>query len=168
MRNLLRNLRHSEDGQALTELALVLPMLLIVLLAIVDFGRAINYWNDETHVANLAARYAAVGVLPTKAQDTCGQEPPLTEATLKAYIVCQAHTDSPELAEGSGGANGTQGGVAVCIGIPKAEIGAPVTVKLTSSYKWLPFLPVGAAQTPISGTATNRLEQTPGFTSGSC
>jgi Flp pilus assembly protein TadG len=169
MRSLLRNLRDSEDGQALTELALVLPILLIVLLAILDFGRAINYWNDETHVANLAARYAAVGVLPTTAQDkSCGQEPPMTESTLKAYILCQAKTDSSELAEGSKGKSGTQGGLGVCVSIPKAEVGAPVTIKLTSNYKWLPFLPVRAAQTTVSGTATNRLEQIPSFTSGAC
>src|ERR1700720_2211329 len=74
---LFRSLRESEDGQAVVELALALPILLIVVLGIVDFGRAVNYWNDENHVANLAARYAAVGTLPGSGA-TCGGKSTLT------------------------------------------------------------------------------------------
>jgi hypothetical protein len=51
------------------------------------------------------------------------------------------------------------------VSIPNAAVGQPVTVKLTTNYKWLP-LPVLAgalqwANTNISGTATMRLEQVP-------
>jgi hypothetical protein len=30
----------------------------------VDFGKAFNYWNDETHLANEAVRYAVVNKNP--------------------------------------------------------------------------------------------------------
>src|SRR5215212_4022491 len=49
-----------EEGVALIEFALVLPILLLLVLGIIDFGQAFNYKNDETHLANQAARYAAV------------------------------------------------------------------------------------------------------------
>ena len=46
-----------ERGVALVEFALVLPLLLVLLLGMIDVGKAVNYWNDETHLANEAARF---------------------------------------------------------------------------------------------------------------
>ena len=57
-------LRHDESGVAITEFALVLPLLLLLLLGMIDFGKAINYWIDETHLANEGARWAAVNKNP--------------------------------------------------------------------------------------------------------
>jgi hypothetical protein len=54
----------SERGVALIEFALVLPFLLLVVFGMVDLGKAVNYWNDETHLANQAARYASVNDCP--------------------------------------------------------------------------------------------------------
>src|SRR5919108_6373389 len=53
-----------ERGVALTEMALVLPLLLLLILAMVDFGKAINYWIDNTHLANEGARLAVVNNNP--------------------------------------------------------------------------------------------------------
>ena len=36
------------------EFALVLPFLLLIIFAMVDMGKAISYWNDQTHLANEA------------------------------------------------------------------------------------------------------------------
>jgi len=172
MKHIFRTLRESEDGQAVIELALALPVLLIVVLGIVDFGRAVNFWNDENHVANLAARYAAVGTLPSSG--TCGGK-----STLTAYVECEAELDGPELAGGSAGTTGTQGKIAVCVSIPEPKVGEPVTVKVTSKYSWLPAPTVLGtsfkfAETSLSGSATMRLEQVPAqitnfrTTTGSC
>ena len=49
-----------ESGTALVEFAFVLPLLLVLILGIADFGRAFHYWIDSTHLANVTARYAAV------------------------------------------------------------------------------------------------------------
>ena len=46
------------------EMALVLPILLFLALGIVDFGRAINYWNDVNQIAADGARFAAVDKNP--------------------------------------------------------------------------------------------------------
>src|SRR5437867_1360914 len=48
-------------GTALAELALVLPLLLVLIMGMLDFGKAFNEWIDETHLANEGARLAAVG-----------------------------------------------------------------------------------------------------------
>jgi hypothetical protein len=49
-----------QRGQALVETAIAVPLLLLLVLGIVDFGKAYNYQNDITHLANEAARYATV------------------------------------------------------------------------------------------------------------
>jgi Flp pilus assembly protein TadG len=145
----------------MAELALVICVLLLVVLGIVDFGKAMNFWNDETHVANEAARYAAVGNLPSSG--ACGTNNSAV-TDLVSYIKCEAGVDSSELANG-GGSNGSQGPVTVCVSIPSAAVGQPVTVKLTTNYKWLQLPVLGGAlqwaNTNISGTATMRLEQVP-------
>jgi Flp pilus assembly protein TadG len=156
MKPFLRTLRESEDGQAVVELALVLPVLLLVVLGIVDFGRAVNYWNDETHLANVAARYAAVG----GTGGTCKGTDYSTGHTLAAYVLCEAGVDSKELEEGSKG-NGVRERIKVCVSIPKATVGEQVTVKVTAEYFWLPFFKFASPSTKLSGSATMRLEQVP-------
>src|SRR5579859_5959003 len=53
-----------ESGQAIVEFALILGLLLLVVFGITQFGLAFNTANDETHLANEAARYAAVNYNP--------------------------------------------------------------------------------------------------------
>src|SRR6266550_4310535 len=59
-----RRFAADDRGVALVEFALVLPLILLLLLGMIDFGKAFNYWNDETHLANEAARFAAVNNSP--------------------------------------------------------------------------------------------------------
>jgi Flp pilus assembly protein TadG len=60
-----RNLAAEEQGGALLEFALVLPILLAVVFGIAQFGLAFNSANDETHIANEVARYAVVNEDPS-------------------------------------------------------------------------------------------------------
>jgi Flp pilus assembly protein TadG len=158
----------SERGQAAVELALVIPVLLLVVLGIVDFGRAVNYWNDENQIAEAAARILAVGGTgpnwanyPTRTfgSTTCSQP-----SSLATYVTYEACIDSPELANGSQGTTGVQGsgaGVTACY--PTNAPGAAVTVTVNANYNWLPLPKVLGggfqfSQTPLSGSATMRLE----------
>jgi Flp pilus assembly protein TadG len=50
----------SEDGQAATELALVLPILLVILIAIAQFGILFNNYITLTDATRTGARKAAV------------------------------------------------------------------------------------------------------------
>ena len=54
-----RRLR-SERGQAAVEFALVVPLLCLIIVAILHFGKVMNYWLDLNHVASEGARKAAV------------------------------------------------------------------------------------------------------------
>ena len=89
---------------ALIEFALVLPMILLILLGMIDVGKAVNYWNDETHLANEAARYAAVN------------KSPVTGATINQAVHDEA--DSAELRTGGTGSVSSPG-VQICIWFPE-------------------------------------------------
>ncbi len=51
--------RHSR-GQALVEFALVLPVMLLILLIVVDFGRLYQSWIQLNNAARVGANYAAM------------------------------------------------------------------------------------------------------------
>lgn len=60
MRMSRRVARNGERGQALVEFALILPILLILLLGILDFGRAVAAYNSVSNGARSGARVAIV------------------------------------------------------------------------------------------------------------
>jgi Flp pilus assembly protein TadG len=141
--------RHQRDaGVALVEFALVLPLLLAILFGMLDFGKAFNYWIDETHLANEGARWAVVNKNPGA-------------GTLQEYIQQQA--DTPELR--NGGTSSVPTPMQICISFPNgsANVGDPVHVTASTTYNWLPFLGdrIGIAQTTVTGSATMRLEAQP-------
>lgn len=147
----------SERGVAVVEFALVLPLLLLVVLGIMDFGRAMNYKNGATQLANEAARFLAVNRDPVSdAAPSCG--------ALKTYLQDQADTGEMETMI----ANGT---LAISFPAGASNIGDPVRVTLNVSFGLLPFTTAGSGglpDVPITGRATMRLEQQPGFGAGSC
>jgi Flp pilus assembly protein TadG len=145
----LRRRARGERGQAAVEFALVVPFICLLLLALVDFGKAVNYWLDANHLANEGARLAAV----------LGNQPP-PGGSIESYIQQQAETN--ELRNGSGSVTGP---AQVCVSFPNgAGIGKPVTVTVSAHYKWIPF--IKAATFNISGSSTMRLEQLPTYGAG--
>lgn len=57
----MKILRDNEKGQALLEFALVLPLLLLLVVGIIDFGMIFFKWLAVEHTARDAARYASLG-----------------------------------------------------------------------------------------------------------
>lgn len=55
------HLRRTEKGQALVEMALVLPILLIIVFGIIEFGRIMNTYLILTNAAREGARQGVVG-----------------------------------------------------------------------------------------------------------
>jgi Flp pilus assembly protein TadG len=68
MTTLRRKFRRREDGQALVEFALTVPILLFLLLGIVDFARAWNAYEVLTDAGREATRFAVVDNGSTPAQ----------------------------------------------------------------------------------------------------
>ena len=139
-----------------------MPVLLLIVFGILDFGRAMNYKNELTQVSNQVARYAAVNRSPID-----GKTPFPSCSALKTYFSGKTplHVDTPEIADMI--KNGT-----VTI-TPGAKVGDPVTVKLSTTFSFLPFIAsgtvgIGKASSTLSGQATMRLEQVPAFGGGSC
>lgn len=54
-----RRLRDGDAGQALVEFALILPLMLLLLFALADFGRAFYTWLVVTNAAREGARVGA-------------------------------------------------------------------------------------------------------------
>ena len=143
-----------ESGVAIVEFALILPLLLILLLLILDFGRAINYWIDTTHLASEGARLAAVD------KDSSGN--------LQAHIKSQADTE--ELRTG-GPVGVVPPGLEVCVAYPEGRsVGQPVEVTVSADYNWLPFIDngFGLTQSTITGSATHRIERVTGAVTAGC
>ena len=60
LRRITRRTGKGEGGQSLVEFTLVLPIFLLVLFAIMDFGMAFNAWITVTNSAREGARLGAV------------------------------------------------------------------------------------------------------------
>ena len=148
---MLRRLRREEHGVALVEFALVAPLLLVILFAMLDFGRTFNYWIDATHLANEGARWAVVN------------KNPASSGSLQQYIQQQADTDELR----NGGSSSVPSALQVCISFPggSSALGNPVQVTASVTYNWLPCLSDqalgGLTSTTVSSSSTMRLEAPP-------
>jgi Flp pilus assembly protein TadG len=154
----IRSTINDERGQALVEFALVLPLLILLLFALLDFGKAYNYWNDATHLTGEGARYAAVDRKPK----------PLDTQSLQQQILQQA--DTQELRQGL--STPSIAPAQVCISFPNGTQtqGDPVQVSMTFDYHFLPFIgnKVGALTRTIRSTTVMRLEAAPTTYSAGC
>jgi hypothetical protein len=119
---------HNEQGQALAEFALVLPVLILVLFGVVEFGRGFNYWNDATHISAEGARFAVVNRKPDSAN------------TDSLQVQLRNQADTLELR--SGGSGALPSPAQVCVDFPSgtSQIGDPVRVTMRFTYHWLPAL----------------------------
>jgi len=119
-----------ERGAALVEFALVLPLLMLLLVGMLDFGKAFTMWIDETHLANQTGRYAAVNNNPDSGAKV--------EADVTAFETAMgADADTQELRDTIQ--------VNVCFPAPggalvKGAVGAPVRVDVEATYHFLDFL----------------------------
>jgi hypothetical protein len=75
-------IRHGGRGQALVEFALVLPLFLLLVLGVVDFGRGIFIYAGMSNGAREGARYAIVhGSLAQSIDGSCGSGPGTASTT---------------------------------------------------------------------------------------
>jgi Flp pilus assembly protein TadG len=69
--------RHREGGQGLVEFALVFPIIVLVLVAFLEIGRAVSDYNELTNAARQGARVAAVNQIT--AHTECDETRPVED-----------------------------------------------------------------------------------------
>lgn len=132
----------SERGVVLVEFAIILPVLVLIILGILYFGRYEDYSNQETQLAGEGARWAAVNSNPS----TSGQ-------TLQAYIQSQAQ---PELQSGSSDVSAAQ----VYLYYPGGSsnlVGSSVVACVVTTVRY-PFFGLSSAAQTVAQSATMRIE----------
>ena len=129
----------SRRGQALVEFALVVPMLLLMLVGIIEFGRAWNMSQVVTDAARQGARTAAV----------LNPDPSASVDSVRAVVAAALQ---------SGNVDPNAVGVNVQVDNFQAGSNTPVTVTVAVPYQFVIFGPVMAlaGQTFTNGTITLR------------
>lgn len=119
---------------------MVVPLLCLIIIAILHFGKVMNYWLDLNHVASEGARKAAVNTFAS-------------DSEADAYI--RGRLETSELRTGGTTSIPTAATIAVCLPAGSGYVGDPVTVQVAVPYS-LPFI---GSTVRLRGTATMRLEQ---------
>jgi Flp pilus assembly protein TadG len=130
MRPKWMRLRRDERGTALIEMAFTLPMLLLISIGIIEFGRAFQTWQVLTNAAREGAR---VAVLP-------GYSDSMVSSRVQQYI--QAGVLSPATSTVT-----IQRSVSVSYGS-----GTATGSKVTVSYPYHFMVLNGVARLVVSGT----------------
>jgi Flp pilus assembly protein TadG len=153
-----------ERGTALVEFALIAPLFLMIVVGIIQFGVALNYWLDLQRLANQGARYAVVNNWPTcargSAPGTCGNYPATPAKTLQQYMKDQAITS---------GLN-TTSSVYICYpddnnaSTAPEDIGTPVKVRIQVPFRF--FSIVNLPGLTLHADVTMRLENKPTLITG--
>ena len=130
----------NERGAALVEMALVLPIVILLFLGIIDFGRALFLYNNLTNAAREGARFGAASFPPVVADITTRVESRITDFSGVAVTTGKVQVTVP--------ASG-------CTGDCK------VTVKIVN-YPFTPITPLPQVSgMTLSVGATFRWEGTP-------
>lgn len=125
---------------------MVVPLLCLIIIAILHFGKVMNYWLDLNHVASEGARKAAVNTFAT-------------DGEYNDYV--RSRLETGELRNGGTTSIPTASTVKVCL--PEGpDVGDPVTVQVAVGYS-LPFI---GSTVSLRGTATMRLEQQADYAGG--
>jgi len=142
----------SEQGQTLVEFALVLPILLVLVIGIFDFGSAFNSKNELNFLANSAARFAEV--------DSCA---PCSAANPKETIA--------DYVAGTAAGLSSSPKISFCLpslpngGTNDGSVGNPLQVRASVPFNWLavnlPGLPTGSILGGLKSTVTVRILQSP-------
>ena len=127
-----------EDGVAMTEFALIVPVFLLIVAGLLAFGRVFFYWIEANHMASETARWAVVDRNPYGPAKTL-QEHAAQESTVEF-----------------------SSDVKVCIDFPgktqtTADLGDPVRVRIQKPFNFLPILGMGTIT--VRGTSTMRIER---------
>jgi Flp pilus assembly protein TadG len=156
-----RAARSSARGQSLTELALVLPLLALILLGVVDLGRAFFYSTRLTNAVKEGALYGIHypgNMTSTQKADpnnvvyhtTYESRPSLSLPTTAVTVKCYQGLSPTSLVNGTGDCT-------------QAQVGD--TIQVTATYNFKPFtqqiIRLLGSSLPMSRTARMVIVQAP-------
>jgi hypothetical protein len=153
MRRRIRKRLRSEKGQSFVEFAIILPVALVIIFGVVDLGKATSYWLDSSHLANEAARSAAVNGCPTDPlppTTPCDPSNPATDGYVGSFVT--AIKDQAETKQ-------LRNEASVCIWDLTGNSwvkGDEIHISVTSMYNFVPFLHL--LPHTVTGRSTMRLE----------
>jgi Flp pilus assembly protein TadG len=107
----MRRMRNEVSGQAMVEFAIVLPLLLMLMISVFEFGRAWNVYHAVTDAARLGARSAVVAD-PNTTQDS------VISIVRRALARASVDTGSATTIALSGWRTGTGTPATVAIAVP--------------------------------------------------
>ena len=122
--------RDREGGASLVEFAMIMPLIIILLLGIIEFGWVFGQYNDVRHGAREGARLGAVNAGDNTAllNDTCDS----MDLTSPASV---------EFVDGSGGSTGSTGSITVVAtpaslsGLGLIEVFLPATLESEIEFR---------------------------------
>jgi hypothetical protein len=142
--------KRGEQGQATVEFAIVLPLVLLLVVGLIEFGKAFNYWLSLNHLASEGSRWVAVDRVPP------ANNSPDVQA-FRDYLVNQVNSQDLRdklLAD--------EDSTRLCRGpSPTGQVGDEATVIVKTPYSF----PFGLGSVTLAGKSTVRLEQPVTWTS---
>lgn len=152
LRDLQRWVAHldfgSDSGTSLIELALVLPVLLLLLTGAVDFGRAYYLDIEVTHAAHAAALYGS-----QNPSDTVGMQ---NAAVADAVDVPTFSTSSVSVSYGCECSDGSSA-VVGCTTAPICSTNIVSYVQVDTSMTYSAMLPYPGIPSPLTLRGTARM-----------
>ena len=127
-----------EDGVAMTEFALILPIFMVIVAGLLGFGRVFFYWIQANHVANETARWAIVDRNPY-APPRCRRPPP---GQFKRRVQTRIRLHQRDGAQ--------------------QNLGDPLKVTVAKPFTFVPILGIG--KITIRASSTMRVERLGGPT----
>jgi len=137
---MIRNIMRDERGQAVTEFALILPVLLLVLFAIFQFGVIFNNYIQVSAAAREGARKGSV----SSQSGSC--------AAVQSLVVSAAQNSAPSL-------NTSQMGITVSDTCTNNVVVEGNDITVTVTYPWsVSLLGQVVASGNLSSSTTMRVE----------
>jgi Flp pilus assembly protein TadG len=141
-----------EDGASLLEFAVAMPLLLLLVLGIIEFGFVLAQMNEIRHGAREGARYAAVSRPDYDVDGTAGDNADVLAATCDSVVLPGVTTTVALSFVDSDGAPGAN----------RLEYGTVTVVADTESLSGFPLISAILPDT-LTNEARFRLEQDAGW-----
>lgn len=135
-----RRRRRTESGAAAVEMALVMPLLLLLVFGIIAYGYMLSFRQALSQGATEGARAAAVSAYPTDSQKVADAVASVNDALGSYGVKCQVATGASTgaLLRGSSTVGSCGMSAATCV---NNSLASCMSVQVTYDYEHYPLVP---------------------------